>query len=240
MNIIGFQPITSVDFPNHLASICFTQGCPLRCPFCHNPELVLPELFNKETMSKEEDFLDYISLRRFILEGVVVSGGEPLMHEGILDFLGQIKDMGYKVKLDTCGAYPMILEKVIQLELVDYVALDFKNGELLYGLSVGKNEASALWDHWMESLNILRQASIDYELRTTIIQELHTKETLLKMASLLEEDEVWYLQTFVKKGKILNDYLQLANQSRLSFYPEEDLKLLLKEIRKVHKQTYIR
>lgn len=240
MNIIGFQPITSVDFPNHLASICFTQGCPLRCPFCHNPELVLPELFDQHILSSQNEFLKYLNLRKSILEGVVVSGGEPLMHGGIIDFLRQIKDIGYKVKLDTCGAYPKMLEKVIQIELLDYVALDFKNFEPLYGLSVGKVESAALWDHWVHSLMVLRQSSIDYELRTTIIQELHSKETLLTMASLLEEDEIWYLQTFVEKGKILNDYLLQANQSKLSSYPEEELKLLLKEIRKVHKQTFIR
>lgn len=239
MKLLGYQPVSVVDYPNQLASVCFMGGCPLRCAFCHNPQLVLPDLLQKD--NKEEEYLVYLKQRKNMLDGVVISGGEPLMQDGIVEFLIKIKDLGYKIKVDTCGVYPEILQKIIEKNLVDYVAMDYKNEDSLFLKTVARNKQPRLLSQWKKSLAILRDSSIEYELRTTLVKEMHSLESLQTMAKQLNAQEIWYWQSFVYKDKVLNDYLQ-ANQAYklLTSIPPQELEQYLRVIKQEHTQTYIR
>jgi pyruvate formate lyase activating enzyme len=240
MLLVGYQAVTIVDYPHQLASICFTGGCPLRCGFCHNPNLVLPELFNQQ-QTKEDEYLKYLKQRRNMLDGVVISGGEPLMQAGIIEFLSKIKTMGYKIKVDTCGVYPKQLQEILNKGLVDYVALDFKNEKDHYAETIGRKNQEGLWNKWEESLEVLRVSHVEYELRTTILKELHTQEGLLRMVQMLQPKEVWYLQGFVQKEKILNDYVDSSQAlCKLSSYSPHKLEELAGVLVKHHTQTYVR
>ena len=151
MRLAGLQKLTLLDFPGEVACTVFTQGCNLRCPFCQNPELVLPELFSGSGvlaggLLPEDVFFDFLSRRQGKLSGVVVSGGEPTLHRDLPEFLLRIRRMGYLVKLDTNGLNPEMLSEILQASLVDYVAMDVKNSPGKYEFTCGREEASAKED----------------------------------------------------------------------------------------------
>ncbi len=185
---LGLQKTTLVDFPGRVAATLFTHGCSLRCPFCHNPELVagpVPESF----LSREEisAFLEHRSAR---IEGVCISGGEPLLHQDLGDLMREVQSHGLAVKLDTAGVYPDHLARLLDAGLVDYVAIDVKTAPDNY------RRVSADGGEFLRSLAILRESGVAYELRTTVAPGVVTYEDIVAIAEMLRPGELYYLVQF--------------------------------------------
>ncbi|MBQ5791654.1 MAG: anaerobic ribonucleoside-triphosphate reductase activating protein, partial [Clostridia bacterium] len=162
MQINGFQKLTLLDFPGKVACIVFTPGCNFRCPFCHNASLVTH--IDGERI-EEEEILSYLKKRQGLLDGVVVTGGEPTLQGDLADFLGKVKALGYAVKLDTNGTSPEKLKTLVEKGLVDYVAMDIKNTAAKYPVTAGCG--SAVLGKVEESIDFLLADTVDYEFRTT-------------------------------------------------------------------------
>lgn len=198
MKIEALQKLTLLDFPGKMAATVFTYGCNLRCPFCHNAGLVTSE--SESTLTAEE-VLSFLSKRQGMLEGVCVTGGEPLLQPDIEDFLRNIKEMGYLVKLDTNGCFPEKLKELVEGGLVDYVAMDIKNCREKYPLTVGI-EGFGL-EKIEESIAFLIKSGIDFEFRTTVTAELHTVEDIEKIAEWIKGAPKYFLQNFVDSGNLI-------------------------------------
>lgn len=195
MNIQGFQKLTMLDFPGKTACTVFTGGCNLRCPFCHNVPLVLsPE---SESIDEDEIF-SYLEKRKGVLDGVAITGGEPLIQKDISGFIKKIKSMGFLVKLDTNGFFPEALEELINERLVDYVAMDVKNSKEKYALTCGKENLDI--SPFEKSLALLKRGKVDYELRTTVIKEFHTVFDIESICRWIEGAPRYFLQAFKDSG----------------------------------------
>lgn len=170
----------------------FLGGCNFRCPFCQNSELILPGAVSYEI--SEDEFFSFLKKRSGILDGVCVSGGEPLVSVGVEDFIARIKDMGYLVKLDTNGAFPDKLKAVADKKLIDYVAMDIKNSPSGYAETVGLKDFDMAPIY--ESVDFLMSGSLDFEFRTTVVKQLHSEENFCEIAEWLKGDEKYFLQQF--------------------------------------------
>ena len=199
MRICGLQKLAMVDFPGKLAATV-TGGCNLRCPFCHNALLVNRLAENPETHSIEE-VLDFLKKRRGFLDGVVLSGGEPLMQNGAAEFLEQVRSLGFAVKLDTNGCYPEALEEILKRNLVDYVAMDIKNSREKYGATVGIPGFDVTPIE--QSVALLKNSGIDFEFRTTVVKEFHTAQDIVSIGQWLAGSPRYYLQQFVDSGDLV-------------------------------------
>ena len=200
MLIKGLQKLTLLDFPDKMACTVFTFGCNFRCPFCHNASLVLSDRATEDTMP-EEEFFDFLSRRKGILEGVCVTGGEPTLQPDLPQFLARIKEMGYAVKLDTNGYRPTVLKSLAEAGLVDYVAMDIKNSLSRYGETVGiRNFDTAPIE---ESMDYLMEGHVPFEFRTTLVRGLHTPESIREMGSRLAGQERFFLQHFEDSGDLI-------------------------------------
>lgn len=195
MKFSAIQKFTVLDYPGKVACIAFTPGCNMRCGFCHNPEFVLPERIKEIQGSfiDEAALLRFLDERQGLLDGVVVSGGEPTIWQDLPAFLRKIKERGFLVKLDTNGNNPMMLKQLLEKNLVDYVAMDVKTSLEEYPKLVG---ATAKPEYIRESIDLLRSAAIDYEFRTTLIKEVHTEEVLKAIQELIKGASQFFLQTF--------------------------------------------
>jgi len=195
MIISGIQKFTLLDFPEKIACIIFTGGCNYRCGFCHNPEFVLPEELQKiaHHFIPEESVLNFLKQRKGLLQGVVITGGEPTIFPDLESFIVKVKKLGFAVKLDSNGNRPEVLRSLIEKKLVDYIAMDFKTGLDHYQELVG---TSADREKIQESIDILKEGKVDYEFRTTLIKEIHTKERIASMCETLKGAKRLYLQTF--------------------------------------------
>lgn len=220
--VVGLQKLTLLDYPGHVACTVFTGGCNFRCPFCHNAPLVLPERMGSDT--NEEEVLKFLKKRIGVLDGVAVTGGEPLIHKSLPDFLAAVKDMGYMIKLDTNGSFPEALRNVVEKGLVDRVAMDIKNSPEAYGETIGLPgfDLKAV----EESKNLLLSGKIDYEFRTTVVKGIHTKESLAQAAEWIKGAKEYYLQQYKDSGDVINP-------EKLSAFSEEEMKLLLEEVVKI-------
>ncbi len=223
MQISGWQKTTLIDFPGNIATVLFTSGCNFRCPFCYNAELVRNE--DPEQISLEEIFA-HLKKRQGVLEGVVLCGGEPLLQPDLADFVKQVRDLGYKIKLDTNGYFFERLTGLIQSELLDYVALDIKGPfNKAYLKSCGLNED---WEKVVgsieKSLNLLKESEVPYETRTTIVPLLHDKVVLSQMEKDLKGVSRWVWQSFVP-GKCLD-----PSFNEIKPYSENELESLRKAI----------
>ena len=199
MYLCGLQKVAMVDYPGKLAATVFTGGCNLRCPFCHNALLVTrldetPEL-------GEEAVLSFLATRTKLLDGVVLSGGEPLLQPDAADFLRKIRQMGFAVKLDTNGFFPDRLSAILEEGLVDYVAMDIKNAPEKYPITCGIPGLDTA--PVAESVKLLRQSGVDFEFRTTLVREFHTPEDLLAIGRWLESSPRYFLQAFVDSGNLV-------------------------------------
>lgn len=192
MNIYGFIKSTLLDYPKHLAATLFVGGCNFRCPFCHNGGLVLsPIAFD---LIPESDIFAYLRKRTNILEGVCITGGEPTLYEDLPLFIDKIKDLGYKVKLDTNGYNPNMLKLLCESKRVDYIAMDIKNSPQNYSKTAGLSTIHI--PYIQQSVDILRQGSIEYEFRTTLTQELHTANDMELIGRWLANSNAYYLQCY--------------------------------------------
>ena len=219
LTIAGLQKMTLLDYPGHVACTVFLQGCNFRCPFCHNSDL-LPG--SGEPFMTVEEFLDFLKKRTGLLDAVCVSGGEPTLHKELPDFLRDIKALGFKVKLDTNGFRPDILKNLTVAGLVDYVAMDVKNSPASYGQTVGLSQPNM--ERIEESLRYLMSGAVDYELRTTVVSELHNDQTMEEMgkwlSSLLpgKKPAKLFLQCFVDRESVLSNGLTPPTEEQLQQY----------------------
>ena len=200
-----------VNYPGKIASAVFTCGCNFRCPYCHNPEFVIKgsdETYFGETYS-EEDILSFLKKRSGFLEGFVISGGEPTLHEDLAEFIVRVKELGLAVKLDTNGSRPEVLESLISRGLLDYVAMDIKATLSKYPL-VGFSDTDSI----LRSVSLLESSSVAHEFRTTCPKVLLQDDDFALMLSIVGEKTPWYLQTF-NPGKTLDpSYNMVSSYSR--------------------------
>lgn len=199
MIIAGLQKLTLLDYPGRVACTVFTPGCNFRCPFCHNAPLVLPEQMGIDTT--EEEVLSFLKKRVGVLDGVAVTGGEPLLHKDIPAFLEKVKALGYSVKLDSNGSFPALLKSLVRDGLVDRVAMDIKNSPALYGMTVGLEHFDIR--NVEQSKDFLLEGAVDYEFRTTVVKGIHTQESLIEAAKWICGAKEYYLQQFKDSGNVI-------------------------------------
>lgn len=222
MQISGLQKMTLLDYPGQVACTVFTGGCNLRCPFCHNASLALPGREREEL--DEAEVMRFLERRRGMLDGVAVTGGEPLLHGDIGGFLRRVRALGYRIKLDTNGAFPDRLRALVEEGLVDRVAMDVKNAPLLYGKTVGRNEFDLAAVE--RSKDYLLEGHIDYEFRTTVVRGLHTAESLLGAAHWIKGTREYYLQQYRDSGDVIRP-------GALGAFSDDEMRALLAQVRTV-------
>ena len=198
MLIKGLQKLTLLDYPTKTACTIFTGGCNFRCPFCHNASLVLD--VNEGEKHETDEVLSFLKKRQGLLDGVCVTGGEPLLQKDIKEFLGNIKSMGYAVKLDTNGYSPEKLIEIVDEGLCDYVAMDIKNCKEKYSLTAGIDIDISRIE---KSVSFLMDCGIDYEFRTTVVKEYHTLSDIEKIATWISGAKGYFLQSFVDSGDLI-------------------------------------
>lgn len=199
MKIQGLQKLTLLDYPEHTACTIFTAGCNFRCPFCHNASLVVN--IPKEEEISIEDFFAFLRKRKGILDGVCVSGGEPLLQPDIEQFIRKIKDMGFAVKLDTNGSFPEKLIHLVESRLIDYVAMDIKNCPETYAFTAGTEMMDI--EAIKQSVTYLKSGHVPYEFRTTVVKHYHEEESFHKIGQWLAGAERYFLQSFVDSGDLI-------------------------------------
>lgn len=199
MRIQGLQKLTLLDFPEHVACTIFTAGCNFRCPFCHNASLVVD--IPKEAVITEDGFFEFLKKRIGVLEGVCVSGGEPLLQPDIENFIRKIKELGYGVKLDTNGSFPDKLIALVEKGLVDYVAMDIKNAPEVYGITAGLDHMDMKAIE--KSVAYLKEGHVPYEFRTTVVKNYHDKECFESIGKWLIGTDKYFLQKFVDSGDLI-------------------------------------
>lgn len=223
MKIMGFYKSTMLDYPDHLASAVFTRQCNFRCPYCHNGDLVL------ETSDKwdieEEKVLEHLKKRKNLLEGLVISGGEPTLSKRLIPFIKKVKALGLKVKLDTNGSNPKILEELIQTEQLDYIAMDIKNTYAKYAETVGLKHIEVT--PIQESIAQIINSDVPHEFRTTLIKEFHEPADIMTVAKLIDGADAFYLQQYEATDKLLGE-------GPFNFYTVEEMKGFKKDIEQYH------
>lgn len=200
----GYQKLTLIDFPGKVASTVFTVGCSFRCPFCHNPELVLNGKRHIVNNKIENEFFEFLERRKGKLDGVCITGGEPTIQSDLIDFIGKIKKMGFSVKLDTNGSRPDVLRKIINGKLVDFIAMDIKNSPERY------NETNGTITDIKRiklSVDMIMNSKIPYEFRTTVVPGIHKEEDFDRVAQWIKGAESYYLQIY-QETKILDQNLK--------------------------------
>jgi len=200
MRISGLQKLTLLDFPGKVACTVFTGGCNFRCPFCHNASLVLPEKMPEELQIR--DILNFLDTRIGVLDGVAITGGEPLLHSDITELLQEIRNRGFQIKLDTNGSFPDRLIHIVESGLVDKVAMDIKNSPESYSKATGTDiDLSAI----ESSKDFLMNSGIDYEFRTTVVKGIHTEESIRGAAEWIQGAKAYFLQQYINSGEVIQE-----------------------------------
>ena len=225
MKIAGYEKLSLQDFPNQISCIIFTQGCNIRCPFCQNSTLIPMDSNN---LVSEKEIFNYLNLRKNIISGVTISGGEPTLQSDLESFIDKVKKMGLKIKIDTNGLNPKLLEKLIDSKKIDYVAMDIKNSLNKYSLTSGVVKINM--QNILNSIELLKKGKVDYEFRTTIINEFHTLQDIFEIIKLIGNSK-YYLQNFKNSEYVLD--------KNLTSFAEEKL-VLWNEILKDYPNVYIR
>ena len=196
---LGLQKLTLLDFPGVMACTVFTCGCNFRCPFCHNASLVTGR--DADMPFGADEVLTFLAGRKKMLDGVCITGGEPLLHPEMKDFIAGVKRLGYKVKLDTNGSNPARLHEILAAGSVDYVAMDIKQSQEKYALASGSEAALA---PVRESVDLLKNGSVEFEFRTTVVSPLHTLDDMERIGRWIAGVKHYYLQNFTDSGDILS------------------------------------
>ena len=215
MKIYGLQKLTLLDYPGKTACTLFTGGCNFRCPFCHNSNLVTGEF--PEAIAENELFA-FLKKRAGILDGVCITGGEPLLNPDIEEFIKKIHSLGYSVKLDTNGSNPGFLKKLLEEKTIDYVAMDIKNSKELYGKTAGIENFDVL--PICESVELLKNSGVQYEFRTTIVKEFHDTENIEKIGKWLKGAKKHFLQNFVDSEFNIMPGLHPVEENQLKSWQE--------------------
>lgn len=201
MDFAGIQKLTLLDYPGKTACTLFTTGCNLRCSYCHNASLVIPERFSAERIT-EDEVLGFLKKRQGLLDGVCITGGEPLLHiNGLIPFIEKLRKLGFSVKLDTNGTHPEELSKIILTGLLDYIAMDIKNDAEHYAKTVGLPDFDI--SGVLESVSILSRGNVEHEFRTTVVRELHTVQSIREAARMIAGAKRYYLQVFRDSGDLI-------------------------------------
>lgn len=200
MKISGLQKLTALDYPGKVACIVFTAGCNLRCPFCQNSTLATGE----EPLIDEGEVMSFLQMRRKLLDGVCISGGEPLLQPDVKPFIYKVKELGYSVKLDTNGTLPEKLNELLREGLLDYVAMDVKNVPEKLSLTAGGAVDCGAIDR---SIDLLMKSGVDYEFRTTVVREFHTAEDVIAIAERIRGAKKYCLQSFVLSDNVFDKRL---------------------------------
>ncbi len=206
MIISGFQPVTLLDYPQKVAAIIFTSGCNMRCPFCYNYKLVLPEYLGKEKAFEERQILSFLKKRKKYLDGLVITGGEPTIQKDLVNFLEAVKQIGYQIKLDTNGLLPKVLEKLITQRLIDYIAMDIKGPLIKYSKYCGIEDTSNI----KESIALIMNSGLLYEFRTTFVKGLHSIDDAVKIVKDIKGAQLYFLQEF-RNEPILDSKAKFSN-----------------------------
>ena len=228
MRILGFQKLTLLDYPGKVACTIFIGGCNFRCPFCHNADLVLNP--NAQVAIPKEEIFTTLKKRQGVLEGVCVTGGEPTLVPELKYFLEKIKELGYAIKLDTNGYQPDVLIELVEAGLVDCVAMDIKNSPLKYAGTVGLSELDIT--KIQTSIDFLKKGIVDYEFRTTVVRELHTREDMQKIGRWLSGCKRYFIQGYQESGRVINPIF--------SSHDKEELEQLQNEVKKYLPNATIR
>jgi pyruvate formate lyase activating enzyme len=214
----GLEKCTLIDYPGKTAAMVYTIGCNFRCPYCHNPELVYETV---ERRFGEAEILAFLDTRQGLLDGVVITGGEPTMHDDLLGFIKAVKARGFLVKLDTNGTRPAMLAALAERKLVDYIAMDMKAPLRKYSRTVGRPvDTGAI----KESIELLLQGLVDYEFRTTLVKALLSPEDIREIGKEIRGAKAYYLQRFVPT-KLLNPQFR-----RKVTYTDDELTQLQHEL----------
>ncbi len=221
MLIGGLKKSSLIDYPGKICAIVFTQGCNFRCPYCHNPELVKPELFEKSI--PEEEIFSFLETRRGKLDAVEITGGEPTLQKDLLLFIKKIKDKGFLVKLDSNGTNPEIVKNAIKNKLVNYLAMDIKAPLEKYSKVVG---ADVDIKKIKKNIDLIMNSGINYEFRTTLVKSLLSKEDIIKIGKLIKGAKNYFLQKFVPTKTLNPDFMSEKTYSDKEL---EELKSILGE-----------
>ena len=227
MNIHGLQKMTLLDFPGAVACTVFLGGCDFRCPYCHNAELLDP---NFPPLMDETELLAFLKKRQGLLDGVCITGGEPLLRQELPTLLGEIRALGYKIKLDTNGAHPEMLRRLLSEGLVAYVAMDIKNSPERYAETIGRAQFDVA--PIRESVRLLLAGDTDYEFRTTVVAELHGEEDIRAIGRWIAGARRYFLQPFTDRETVPLAGLSAPTQAQLDrflaiareFVPETQLR----------------
>lgn len=224
----GLNKLSLVDYPGHMSAILFTGHCNFRCPFCHNSSLVLDP--DSQPVIDNDEIISFLKKRKNMLDGVVITGGEPTIHEDLLPFIRRVRELGYLVKLDTNGALPSRLGKLIESGCIDYIAMDIKNTLDAYPVTIGLKDFDTSVIE--TSVRMIKESGIDYEFRTTVVKELHYEENFKKICALIAPCSRYFLQTFVPSGDTI--------EGNLSAPDPDTMKTYLKLVRNYITDSFIR
>jgi len=209
MKFDGIQKLTLLDYPGQVACTLFFGGCDFRCPFCHNASLVLAP----EGTIGEEEILAFLRRRRGVLDGVCVTGGEPLLQSGLLPFLRQVRSLGYLIKLDTNGSFPDRLKAAVSSGLLDYVAMDIKNSLPRYAQTAGLEKLDTAPVE--ESVRFLLSGAVDCEFRTTVVKPLHDEDSFREIGRWIAGAKRYFLQSFVDSGDLIGSGLSAFSREEM-------------------------
>jgi pyruvate formate lyase activating enzyme len=215
MMIFGLQKMTLLDFPGHVACTVFLGGCDFRCPFCHNFDLACGKM---SPVMDEDEFFGFLGKRKGLLDGVAITGGEPLLHQGIDIFIRRIRDMGYLVKLDTNGYHPEMLKKLADEKLVDYIAMDIKNSPEKYAKTSGLDVIDM--EKIKTSIGVIMNSHIPYEFRTTVTAQLHSASDFEEIGKLIQGADAYYLQQFVSRETVPDNMLSAPTPAAMQSFLE--------------------
>lgn len=216
MNIHGLQKLTLLDYPGKVACTVFLAGCNLRCPFCHNSELL--DAAAASPVMDDAELLAFLKKRQGMLDGVAFTGGEPLLRPELPELLKRVHALGYPVKLDTNGTLPDRLERVLLDGLVDYVAMDVKNSPARYAETCGLEtmDLSPVY----ASIELLLTGPTDYEFRTTVTEELHDETSIAALGPMIAGAKRWFLQPFTDRDSVLYAGFHAPSEEKLRRYLE--------------------
>lgn len=221
MKICGFQKLTLLDYPGKVACTIFTGGCNFRCPFCHNASLVRGDA---EEAYTPEEILQTLYKRRGLLDGACITGGEPLLQPDLVDFIREIRKMGFSIKLDTNGSSPEKLRTLVEEGLIDYVAMDIKNCKRRYAETVGREDFDLAPIE--ASVKYLLEGHVDFEFRTTVVGEFHTPQDIVEIARWIQGAPRYFLQNFVDSGNLLQANLHGVPKETMEEMRDKTLQIL--------------
>lgn len=216
MNFNGWEKLSLVDFDGNLTTTIFSSGCPFRCPYCHNSDLVLRP--SELPVIPYEEIMSFLRKRQGVLEAVCISGGEPTLGDDLLIKMKEIKELGYKIKLDSNGFRPQVLKKAVEEGLVDLIAMDIKNSLDKYGLTIGIPDFDT--KPIEESIAFLKEGHIPYEFRTTIVDEFHTEEDMEAIGKLIAGSPRYYLQLYIDSENCIERGFHSVSEAKAQRFVE--------------------